>query len=170
MRHQNDDRIPGTEDLPPEIEPARDLWPGIEARIGNAERMPPRKGPRERRWTRPWVGGLAAAACVAALAAGSVFLSGNGAEVGEAGGMSVAQEMEEAYGPALEELRLLVESRELAPETREVIERNLLVIDGAIRETQAAVEADPGAPVALASLRRMYERKLDVLRTVAMGR
>ncbi len=150
--------------LPQEIQPTRDLWPGIQAEV---------------RRRRPWVTwgyGLAAAG-IAALILGTVFFSPWGHEMAEmesppedpASTTFVAQvrEVEEAYEPTIQELRLLVEDQELAPETREVLEESLAVIEEAIREAAAALEEDPGSPQALHGLRRMYDAKVEVLRLVA---
>jgi hypothetical protein len=71
-------------------------------------------------------------------------------------------------GQAVEELEALVAARELAPETRAVLEENLAVIERAIEESRAAVRADPQGYQALESLRRMYDAKVVTLRTVAV--
>ena len=44
--------------LPRDIEPSRDLWPGI------AARLPPRAARAPRRSRRPWFAGMAIAACL----------------------------------------------------------------------------------------------------------
>jgi hypothetical protein len=169
--------------------PARDLWPGIEARLRGsagvaAERVAHRRGPNERRAGRPrppfhrrgpaW--GLAAAAGLAAIVGGSIYFADareqtaadpSGAEPTARFASEVLQ-VEEAYRPAIEELEALVAARELAPETRAVLEENLAVIERAIEESRAAVRADPQGYQALESLRRMYDAKVVTLRTVAV--
>ena len=175
-------------ELSREIEPARDLWPGIEARIRErqATRPPTRRAdppstPRRVRWT--WGLGLAAAAGLAGIGIGSLLIQSPGGNGGPPAGPEVsapsasmtspvaAQErisaVEEAYEPALSELRLLAESADLSPETRQVLNESLETIDAAIREAQEAVEADPLAPRAVESLRHIYERKIDLLRVIA---
>ncbi|HET7306237.1 MAG TPA: hypothetical protein VFK24_00255 [Gammaproteobacteria bacterium] len=58
----NDERLQQMVDaLPQRIEPGHDLWPGIEARLGQPQRA------------RPVLSGLAAAALVAACALGVIF-------------------------------------------------------------------------------------------------
>jgi hypothetical protein len=188
--------------LPPEVPPRRDLWPDIAARIeagrltagtggtGGTGRphVAPSPGPREERVGRPqlrrWPSltgprwGMAAAAALAALAAGTLLLTGGpdapGAGPTAGTGESTVtfaseiREVEESYRPAIEELRVLVDARELSPETREVLEANLAVIERAIEESREAVRSDPQGHLALTNLRRMYDAKVEALRTVAM--
>ncbi len=188
--------------LPPELAPRRDLWPDIAARIeagrlaaGTAEtgergrpRIAPSPGPREERVGRPqprrWPSltgprwGMAAAAALAALAAGTLLLTGgpDAPGAGPTAGTgeptvtfaSEIREVEESYRPAIEELRVLVDAQELSPETREVLEANLAMIERAIEESREAVRSDPQGHLALTNLRRMYDAKVEALRTVAM--
>jgi hypothetical protein len=153
-------------------------------------RVSPRRGPRERRTGRSGlpsrrfasVAGLAAAAAIAAVAAGTLLfmgdasLPGNGSglagggteETGEVALATEVRQVEDAYRPAIEELRALADARALSPETRAVLEQNLQVIERAIEESREAVLADPEGHRALESLRRMYDAKVEVLRTVAV--
>lgn len=175
-------------ELPREIEPARDLWPGIEARIRAQQRTQPStrhgdpsSGPRRVRWM--WGLGLAAAAGLAGIGIGSLLVQAPGETLAPTAGPDVpapsasisvpvaAQErisaVEEAYEPTLSELRLLAESAELSPDTRQVLNESLETIDAAIQEAQEAMEADPLAPRAVESLRHIYERKIDLFRVIA---
>lgn len=179
--------------LPRDAAPTRDLWPGIAARLrGKAgvesQRVSRRRGPYERRTgrsrprPRTWFGrrgpalGLATAAGLIAIVAGSLYfadsreVSGPAASGGEptARFASEVLQVEEAYRPAIEELEALVAARELAPETRTILEENLGVIERAIEESRAAVRADPQGRQALESLQRMYDAKVETLRTVAV--
>jgi hypothetical protein len=72
----------------------------------------------------------------------------------------------DAYGPALDELEsLLEEGRDrLQPETLIVLEENLRIIDGAIREVMEALESDPGFPGGFGSLNGMYDLRIRLLR------
>jgi hypothetical protein len=179
------------------VEPGRDLWQGIEARIRTSARRPvetearrtDRRRPgfrRARPWARPSL--LAAAALVLLIVGagiGVVLTRGGPMGLGEdvqiadpgtpgAGDADVrfagiAQEMEEAYEPTIRELREILEAGrdELAPETVAILEESLRVIDEAIREARAALEVDPASPGAARTLNSMYETKLHVLRTAA---
>ncbi len=196
--------------LPRSIEPGRDLWPGVEARIraispikghiepegthaeacrtGRGERKPDRRsGPFDRPSVgrRPWLLGLAAAAGFTGIIAASLLFEG-GAD-GGAGGPAVGppsptgaapyvtqatareqiEAVESAYERDLSVLKALVESSELAPETREVLDESLATIERAMDEAREALEADPGANRAVERLRRMYDAKVDMLRLVA---
>lgn len=208
--------------LPREVQPPRDLWAGIRARIdagkgestsaagahgstqphldvtdGGQARMSPRRGPTPRRrsgrhgFEPPravgWRSGLAGVLTMAAAAA-AVFFWPNGAPPslpapagsGPAAGVTAtetetapvfaaeASRIEDAYGPAIQELQLLLASQDLAPETRAVLDENLAVIEEAIRESREAVAADPGASTALTGLRNLYDAKVHLLRTAAV--
>lgn len=127
--------------LPAEREPARDLWPEITARLE----------PRNTYRQRPWLRALAASVAVVALFAG---------------GMLADRVLRESTAPSsqladreVERLPNVAEARRLLPASYvELIEgqgglhvagaeqdllRNLLVVNLAIREVEAAVAADP---------------------------
>jgi hypothetical protein len=178
-----------------DVEPGRDLWPEIEAGIQASARKPVadltrwRKDRRvDTRRARPWARpSLLAAASLVLLLVGTgvgVVITRGGAggpppsiQVAENGVSedsalrfaSAAREVEEAYEPGIRELRELLEAGrdELSPETVEVLETSLRLIDEAIREAREALEADPGTPGALGALNSMYETKLQVLRQAA---
>jgi hypothetical protein len=159
------------------VPPGEDLLPGIHARIAGA----PGELHHRALWTarRP----LAAAAVVLLLAssATTVFLSRGGSPphppaaaapsvplVG--GGVAFAQfrVLEAEYVRAADELRKALERQEgvLDPATAEALERNLRIIDQAIRESRAALLADPNSEMLQQMLLTTYERKLDILRRV----
>jgi hypothetical protein len=154
--------------------------------IGPERRRRGGAGGGGRSWFRP---GLQAAAAVA-LVAVSAFLGlhllrtgevvpGAGSDPGSGPAMAgelptgtddvrfaaLVEEMEGAYGPAIRELeRSLEEDRgNLAPETVEILEENLRIIDQAIRDALEALAADPGSSLAPSLLGGMYESKLQVL-------
>jgi hypothetical protein len=61
--------------------------------------------------------------------------------------------------------RLLDEGRgRFRPETIEVLEENLRIIDAAIADVERAVMSDPGHPGVLRSLDGVLQAKLDLLR------
>ena len=165
-------------ELPAEIQPGRDLWPGIAGRltVPGAER----KG-----WTiRPLWMAAAAAALVAASSAATwllvkpdastpVAVASPAADAPEnpatQGPLPVSQGTDEAmYVAATEELMDALEARRptLAPETRAVVDRNLAVIDGAIGEIRAALRKDPGNAELGRRLDSVHRRKIEVLQRV----
>jgi hypothetical protein len=83
-----------------------------------------------------------------------------------------ASRLEEDDAQALAALRRALEARRpaLAPGTVELVERNLAVIDEALREIRAALAADPGDPLLAELLRATAAQKLALLRRVlALG-
>jgi hypothetical protein len=211
--------------LPPEVEPPRDLWPGIEDRLRSEQVRPasqelearPRFGSdRSGLWDRGgarrrWGVGVAVAAGLVGLLAGSLLLNAptGGPARGEVdppleeGSLAFEEEhltleegslspddpsstvsvsaepraatggvetVQAAFEPELQELRLLAESQELAPETRAVLDESLATIEAAMEEARAAVEADPYAPRAVDRLRRMYEAKLELFHVMTTQR
>ena len=175
-------------ELPRSVEPERDLWPGIEARIRDLTPVKGHIGPRDphrpddTRHSRPqrprwgWTLGLAMAAGMAGLVAGGLLTDPAAQPETQAPLTGVimpvsAQEqiraVESAYEPDLAVLRLLVESTDLAPETRQVLDESLAEIEAAIDEARRALEADPGALRAVDGLRRMYDAKVETLRLAA---
>jgi len=82
-----------------------------------------------------------------------------------AGVLAELGELEAAYREAAAELSAtLRESRTSLPtETVAVLERNLRVIDEAIRESGAALAEDPGNPALARMLLATYRQKLDLL-------
>ena len=146
-------------DLPASIEPERDLWPPIAARLA----------PRGR--ARPWRALYQLAAAIALVVISSVvtwFLARKSAApvvvvamapVDRAGLARLARAgdvMEEGLG-----------SSDLAPETRAVLTRNLVVIDSAIAECQRALDADPGSPVLAGLLRAAHRQRVEFLQQAA---
>ena len=146
-------------DLPRSIEPAHDLWPPIEARLT------PRRQVRSR---RPLYQLAAAIALVAISSVVTWFLVRRNtapvvvvaaAPVDRAGLAQLARAgdvMEEGLG-----------SSDLAPETRAVLARNLVVIDSAIAECQRALDADPGSPVLAGLLRAAHRQRVEFLQQAA---
>jgi hypothetical protein len=74
------------------------------------------------------------------------------------------------YGRELALLRDAAEGTlgQLDSSTVAVVRRNLDIIDQAIRESREALAADPGSGFLLEQLDRAYERKVDLLRRLAM--
>lgn len=141
--------------LPRAIEPGRDLWPGIAPRLAA---RPARR--------LPW---LQLAAALALFAGG--FAAARLGQ-GDAEPTRLAT-LQAEYAAASTELsrRLAGESSGLAPETRRVVERNLEIIDQAIREAEAALTGDPANGALEQMLVARYEQRLELLRrATAAGR
>jgi predicted anti-sigma-YlaC factor YlaD len=160
--------------LPRERAPEHDLWPGIAAQIRPAEIRPfvARARPKA---MRLWLPALAAAAVVAAAI--SIFLSGS--TPGPAGGslgtpipVSAGQvdllDAEAGYARATDELMAALAQRgdSLSPETRQTVERNLAVIDQALKDIRDAIQKEPNNPELTRMLTATHRKKVDVLRRV----
>lgn len=75
-----------------------------------------------------------------------------------------------AYDRTISQLRLLVDQRraDLDPTTVAVIEKSLTTIDLAIADARRALLRDPASPFLTEQLNRALEKKLEILRTVAL--
>lgn len=169
-------------------EPAAHLWPGIAERL--AARTPAvipidSAPPRVRRrfsFTAPQL--AAAAIAVMVLSAAVVWWAnpdpsrvafeepgGQARTIGTGPqGIPVAFEESPAYTDALADLERAFESSRdrLRPETVATVERNLAIIDEAIRQTLEALAADPGSTFLYDHLERSRRQKLDVLRQATL--
>lgn len=178
--------------------PASDLWPGVLSRLdaADADGSAPslsRAGvvvPGPARWyARRWTVGvpeLALAASLAAAVAGALVWSRPSppAEVAavtpivadaeplavEASAVTPVSFADAQYDAAIGDLeRVLAEQRgRLDPRTVMVLERNLRVIDDAIREAREALAADPANALLNAHLAGARRRKLDLLRRATL--
>ena len=164
-----DDPLAALRTLPTSLEPERDLWPGIAARLA-----PPARTPQ-----RPLVRFAMAASLLAALALGwalalrlrpapvVVEVPAPPAAAAEPG---VARTAYAATGRELDairdELRSAIDAQraQLPPATRQLVFENLATIEKAIAEIEKALAAAP----ADAELARTYvvyrSRQIDLLR------
>jgi predicted anti-sigma-YlaC factor YlaD len=161
--------------LPRQIEPRRDLWPGIAERIANAKRQP-RPAVRVRPWWGSPLGLAAAAILVMALGA---FLARDrmrtpAPSVTEGtllpaavspGGEAIA-EAERSYTTATAELMAAVNARRdsFSPETLAAIDKNLLIIDDSLKQLREAIQKDPGRAELQRMLVATHQKKVDMLR------
>ena len=180
----------------PEHQPSRDLWPEIAEEIQDKAGRDPQvirlhvpRPPSRRGWMRTVSFSLpqaAAAGLVLALLSGAV-----GIGIGSRGSMDIGVETADLPGPvapswvslvketqpglearALEVAALeegLFRSREsLDPSTVEILEKNLMVIDEAIRESLAAIQRDPGNKFLKDNLERAILAKGDFLQDASL--
>ncbi len=141
--------------LPPSLTPDSDAWPAI------ARRTMARPTVRSRWW-------LQAAAAVALLVAGYGLAQWHGRAAGD--GYPAARA---AYEQASTHLarELTRGAGALPATTREVVARNLAIIDQAIAEAEAALRDEPGNRALEQMLLARYEQRLALLRrAVAAGR
>jgi hypothetical protein len=146
----------GARALPRVEMPTRDLWSGIESRL-----VPRPPAPAARRFDRlrPWAL-LAAALALVLLGASLAQLRQRGTPPH---GFAEAQARYLSASAALAEA-LAADPRALPEATRAVVERNLTILDQAIRESETALAADPGNPDLEQLLTARYEQRLALLR------
>ncbi len=184
------DLLARVEALPRSLEPEADLWPGIEPRLAERQLPTPVTG-----WSSPrrgasriqyWLRQAAAAVAFMALGGGLsqiVVPAWRGGASGGGAGTSMAVAGDPAFEVravdfAVAEADFLRAKEALwsavysgrdtvSPATREVVERNLTVIAGAIRELRAALAADPGNQQLEGMLLAQHRTEIDLLRRLA---
>lgn len=163
--------------LPESIEPERDLWPGIVARI---ERRPAGARPGAPAWV-----GIAASLLVVLVTGGIGWgLLGTGqsgpgpAQAPRApGALEVSSRQVTPPDLAAAERTLLraklqmigvLEARResMSPETSATIDRNMKVMEKAVNEIREALERDPGNAELNRMLMAAHRRELDLLERV----
>ena len=147
--------VHGARELPRTIEPGSELWTGIAGRIGKRET---RNG---KRWGR---GALAAAATLVIgfalyrlLPSSTVFSRPEGR-----GWVAVEAEYQQATGELA--AAFATERGRLEPATVALLERNLGVIDAAIRESRDALARDPGNVELRGLFAAAARQKVELLR------
>ena len=167
----------------PDREPARDLWPGIEAAIRGSTGvidLAARRPRTSRRFSFSMPQLAAAAVVLMAISGGGVWLlrgaagstaAESGTVVQAAGDVGRNVRMvdlrpEPQYTGDIAALEAALEANRdrLDPATIDVIERSLESIDRAIEEARAALDADPGNPYLHRQLDNTMRKKVDVLR------
>ncbi|HKK07318.1 MAG TPA: zf-HC2 domain-containing protein [Gemmatimonadota bacterium] len=174
--------------LPSSVEPPAALWAAVARRTVGKARSRRRMRFRPGRWE------LAAAAvllvALSSLVTAVLLRSGSGGTAAGTPGMRVAAGgppptagaaapapdpatvLEASYAPSVASLRARFEARrsQLSPETVEIVERNLAVIDSALAQTRAVLESDPASRPAAHLMAAMYRQKIGLLeRTLRMG-
>jgi predicted anti-sigma-YlaC factor YlaD len=142
--------------LPEAVEPSRDLWPGIAARI---------EAPVKRPWhARPLALAVAAALLVGVTALVTRLLAPTApVPVAEAPAASIPWEQELTAASMALALALDARRADLTPETAAIIDDNLRIIDLAIEDCRIALQTDPSNPQLEASLRAAWQRRVRVL-------
>lgn len=153
--------------LPREIQPSRDLWPGIEAAIGDAGRSD------HRWWPRGWQGLAAALALAASSSLITLWVSRDGDSTvqppawvqGDVGMQFAAYPIGPQYAEARRKLSMRFDARldQLAPETRVAVEQSLADIRQALNEMDEALRADPNNVLLQQLLLAAYQDELAVL-------
>ncbi len=158
--------------LPEAIEPERDLWGEIEPRLRRVSGMAGRRDggtagdrsavPPFRRSARTWWMLAAAAVVLMTLSSGVTVAWLRRQQPSVERVISLQSD----YARASLELVRQVESaeRSLSPVTLAVIQRNLGIIDAAIRESEAALAKDPGNRGLEQMVLTRYQQRLDLLR------
>jgi len=162
-------------EVPREMSPSRDLWPGIAERIAAVRPRPATHGPR-RIWS--WSPALLAAAAAVLVALGGlarVWSPATGREtptgaVHEAAWTTdpalLAAEREYARATAQLMAALETQKATLPPETMAAVEKDLITIDAALRQVRGAIRQDPANPQLSHMLASTHQKKLDVLQRV----
>jgi len=158
--------------------PTADLWPGIAEHIGVVS-LAARRARRRLSFTVPQL--AAASVALALVSGGAVWLLGGrthaptataAAEVGRRPAPLInasAYPTDPRYAAQVAALeRALQRGRsQLDTATVRIIEKNLKIIDRAIRDAQSALVADPGSAYLNLHLAQEMRRKLELLREAA---
>jgi hypothetical protein len=166
----------------PDVPPDRDLWPAIEARLAPRTDAPdrapaqvvPLRGHRGVTMTVPQL--IAAAVALVLFSGSAVWMT-----LGGTGPIDANPTLYEPDSPVttvaftdfdrviadLEE-EYLSRRAELDPGTIQVVERNLAIIDQAIREAREALSTDPSSEFISAHLANAMRQKMGLLRQAAM--
>jgi len=157
--------------LPAEIDPARDLWPGIRDRVDTTPHLTPRM--RRPMVAHVWI---AAAAVLLVLLSSAVTLWVARREAPPVPRRAAASpelvslrasepdflQARKALVAALNERR-----RHLSPETVQVIDQNLAVMDQALRSMKTALDKDPGNRGLVVLIESTYRQEIQLLMQAA---
>ncbi len=163
-------------ELPKDVEPPHDLWPGIAARLGEAPRQ---AEPRGFRWPMALAAGFLVAS-VSALLTWSLLRAPDPAVQPQVAmtNYQAADIVPVNYGPnsglTAPELaardELVARFREtfttLRPETRDAIVKNLAIMQTAADQIDAALAKDPASGMLKGMLVGTYKQELQLYSTV----
>lgn len=142
--------------LPRSVPPERDLWSGIAPRLSRPSAWGFARLSRAPRLALQLAAAIGLILIGAALAAAWLAQRAPTA-------FATDQARYNAASAALAE-RLAQEPGVLAPDTRAVVQRNLAIVDAAIKEAEAALTANPGNTALEQMLITRYEQRLSLLR------
>ena len=143
--------------LPRELEPARDLWPGIEAGM--------RREPLARA-RRRWPAALAAAASL--LLAGGLFWRADAPEPTAAPNQLEARVVSAEARAITDEYQAALRQLDGAPLPAQV-EPSIAALDRSVAQIQSAIVADPDSVFLLEQLRRTYNTRLQLTQRALTG-
>jgi len=166
--------------LPKDVAPSRDLWPGIAARLGEAQGAPAKPAFR---WPLALAAALAVAS-VSALLTWSLLQDSQPAQPAVVAdvGTTAGEFVPVSYGPnsglSAEELAvrddLAAQFRgafeDLRPETREAVVKNLAVMQAAADEIDAALAKHPASGMLKGMLFGTYKQEMQLYSTVVTAR
>ncbi len=168
------------EALPRRIEPARDLWPGIAARVTASNVVAGEFAGRGRRWIPLGAAAAAAALLIAVTAvvtavlvrgerSSRVAVTPQGREPGAVQASLALADARSTYETARTQLLAALAARRgsLSPATLRVVDDNLRIIDRAVREMEDALARDPGNADLPALLVAAYRQEIDMLQRAA---
>ena len=155
-------------------EPAHDLWPAIEARLGSraVEAMAPaRPAKKSRVVSFTWPELAAAGIAVVALSTAAFWLGTRGEKTitpvstGQGVFVDPASHRNDSEAAIVELREALAKGRDdLDTSTVRVLEQNLLVIERSIAEARTALAADPANPYLKRHLQETMSRKVSLMR------
>jgi anti-sigma factor RsiW len=167
-------------ELPTEVEPDRDLWPDIVARLEEQDVVRPRFSGRDTTVFRSWRPWLAVAAALLLTAVAAYQLGRQQAVVvveGAVGSSDIQRasltvptgDVDAELREVRDDLRARLAARrdQLDPATLQVVDDNLAVIDDAIVRITAALETDPSNGRLTRQLVFAYRQQIDLLRRAA---
>lgn len=176
-------------ELPREMEPARDLWQGIAARLPKAPTEPIRADPaiwRGSPASSPWLKLAAASLAGAAIGALLMLLTLGPKELAVADLAQSPETQPTAMAVSAAErpdyrlveadflrareamwLEVYASSDRFSPDTLAAVEKSFASLDRAIQDLRRALERDPGNPRLEAELYRSHRRSLGLLKKLA---
>ncbi|MEE9142180.1 MAG: hypothetical protein V3U59_05650 [Gammaproteobacteria bacterium] len=144
-------------ELPREIEPSRDLWPGIEARIGQ-------KAVTEPRSSGSWVRQFAAAASLVAISVLATLWVVKENQV-PLNGWPVSSDFRIVHASVNQTFQEQIQV--LPPESRIVVVKNLADIRASLEEIRRALREDPGNPMLQQLLVTVYQQELNYMSDIS---